>query len=186
MNPPHETATLAGGCFWCLEAVFESLRGVERVVSGYTGGHVAEPSYREVCNGTTGHAEAIEITFDPAQVSYRELLQLFFVFHDPTTKDRQGPDVGTQYRSAIFAHSPEQERTAREVIAEFTAERVYDAPIVTEVTPATGFYAAETHHQGYYRRNGEQPYCRAMIAPKLAKLRKHFADRLRSTPAPQA
>lgn len=178
-----ETATLAGGCFWCLEAVFEPLRGVERVVSGYSGGHVSAPSYREVCLGTTGHAEAIQVTFDPAQVSYRELLELFFVFHDPTTLDRQGPDVGTQYRSAIFTHSSEQERVAREVIAAFTEQRVHDAPIVTQIAPFTAFFPAEAHHQGYYQRNGEQPYCRAMIAPKVAKLRKHYAERLREAPA---
>src|SRR5262244_567152 len=136
-----ETATLAGGCFWCLEAVFERLRGVERVVSGYTGGSAARANYRDVCSGETGHAEAIQVTYDPAEVSYRELLELFFAFHDPTTLDRQGPDVGTQYRSAIFFTSPEQERTAREVIAELTEQHVFPAPIVTEVTPLTTFYA---------------------------------------------
>ena len=178
----HETATIAGGCFWCLEAVFERLRGVERVVSGYTGG--AKPTtYREVCTGRTGHAEAIQVTFDPRELSYRDVLEMFFAFHDPTTPDRQGPDVGTQYRSAIFFASPEQERTAREVIATLTEQRVFPAPIVTEVTALTTFYSAEDYHQGYYRQNPEQPYCRAMIAPKVAKLRAKFASRLREEPA---
>src|SRR5213595_519801 len=152
----RDTATVAGGCFWCLEAVVERLRGVERVVSGYTGGSAARASYREVCTGETGHAEAIQITFDPAEVSYRELVELFFAFHDPTTLDRQGPDLGTQYLSAIFTHSPEQERTARAVIDELTAERAFPAPIVTQVTPLTTFHPAEESHQGYYRRNPEQ------------------------------
>jgi len=179
----RDTATVAGGCFWCLEAVFERLRGVERVVSGYTGGSAARASYRDVCSGKTGHAEAIQITFDPAEVSYRELLELFFAFHDPTTLDRQGPDMGTQYRSAIFTHSPEQEGIARAVIDELTAERTFPAPIVTQVTPLTTFHPAEEYHQGYYRANPEQAYCRAMIAPKLVKLRAKFADRLREAPA---
>lgn len=179
----RETATLAGGCFWCLEAVFERLRGVERVVSGYTGGAASRATYRDVCSGESGHAEAIQVTFDPAEVSYRELLELFFAFHDPTTLDRQGPDVGTQYRSAIYFATSEQERTARQVIGELTAERVFPAPIVTQVAPLTTFHPAEDYHQGYFRRNPEQPYCRAMIAPKLAKLRAKFADRLREAPA---
>lgn len=182
-RPAIETATLAGGCFWCLEAVFERLRGVERVVSGYSGGGTSTPSYKEVCSGRTGHAEVVQITFDPAQVSYRELLELFFVFHDPTTLNRQGADLGTQYRSTIFFHSPEQERVARELIAKFTVERVYDAPIVTEVSPFTAFFLAEDDHQGYYQRNAEQSYCRAVIAPKVAKLRAHYASRLRAEPA---
>ena len=178
-----ETATLAGGCFWCLEAVFEPLRGVERVVSGYSGGTTTAPGYREVCGGRTGHAEVVQVTFDPAQIGYRELIEVFFLFHDPTTLNRQGGDEGTQYRSAIFFHSPEQERTAREVIARFTAERVYDSPIVTELVRFTAFFPAEDYHQGYYRRNAEQSYCRAVIAPKLAKLRAHYAARLRVQPA---
>ncbi|HEY6194132.1 MAG TPA: peptide-methionine (S)-S-oxide reductase MsrA [Candidatus Eisenbacteria bacterium] len=178
-----ETATLAGGCFWCLEAVFERLRGVERVVSGYSGGSTAAPSYHDVCSGRTGHAEVVQVTFDPTELTYRDLLELFFVFHDPTTLDRQGADTGTQYRSAIFFHGPEQERVAREVIARFTADRVYDAPIVTELKPFTAFFAAEDYHQGYYQRNTEQPYCRAVIGPKVAKLRAHFASRLRTEPA---
>lgn len=178
-----ELATLAGGCFWCLEAVFERLRGVQLVVSGFAGGGTQPTTYREVCDGGTGHAEVIQVTFDPEQVSFRELLELFFVFHDPTTRDRQGPDVGRQYRSAVFCHDAEQERVAREVIAAFTAERVFEASIVTEVAAFDAFFAAEAHHQGYYGRNAEQPYCRAMIAPKLSKLRQHFASRLREEPA---
>jgi len=178
-----ETATLAGGCFWCLEAVFERLRGVERVVSGYAGGTTEEPSYAEVSSGRTGHAEVVQVTFDPAELSYEELLELFFVFHDPTTLNRQGADAGTQYRSAIFFHSPEQERVAREVIARFTADRVFDAPIVTQLVPLQAFHAAEAYHQGYYDQNPDQPYCRAVIAPKVAKLRKQFASRLREAPA---
>lgn len=184
MNEPLlETATLAGGCFWCLEAVFERLRGVQRVVSGYTGGATSAPSYHDVCTGRTGHAEVVQVTFDPAELSFRELLELFFVFHDPTTLNQQGPDVGTQYRSAIFFHSAEQERVAREVIAAFTADGVHDGPIVTEVTPFTAFYPAEEYHQGYYQRNTDQAYCRAMIAPKVAKLRAQFASRLRTEAA---
>ena len=178
-----ETATLAGGCFWCLEAVFERLRGVQRVVSGYTGGTSVRPSYADVCSGRSGHAEVVQVTFDPAEISYRELLELFFLFHDPTTLNRQGADAGTQYRSAIYFHSPEQERAAREAIARFTADRVYDAPIVTELAPLAAFYPAEQYHQGYYQQNAEQPYCRAVIAPKVAKLRAQFASRLRAEPA---
>ena len=177
-----ETATIAGGCFWCLEAVFERLRGVERVVSGYTGGR-GPATYRDVCSGRTGHAEAIQVTFDPRELSYRDVLEMFFAFHDPTTRDRQGPDVGSQYRSAIFFATPEQERVVREVIVSLTEQRVFPAPIVTEVAPLTTFVAAEDYHQGYYRQNPEQPYCRAMIAPKVAKLRAKFAARLREEPA---
>ena len=177
-----ETATIAGGCFWCLEAVFERLRGVERVVSGYTGGR-GPATYRDVCSGRTGHAEAIQVTFDPRELSYRDVLEMFFAFHDPTTRDRQGPDVGSQYRSAIFFATPDQERVVREVIASLTEQRVFPAPIVTEVAPLTTFVAAEDYHQGYYRQNPEQPYCRAMIAPKVAKLRAKFAARLREEPA---
>ena len=173
------TATLAGGCFWCLEAVFERLRGVESVESGYLGGSLPDPGYHEVCSGLTGHAEAIRIRFDPAVITYRTLLELFFAFHDPTTLNRQGPDVGTQYRSAIFTHSPEQETTAREVIAALEADQVFDGPIVTEVTPATTWYPAEAHHQEYYRRNPNQPYCAALIGPKVAALRAGYADLLK-------
>jgi peptide-methionine (S)-S-oxide reductase len=183
MDGRYEIATLAGGCFWCLEAVFARLRGVEKVVSGYIGGKTESPSYTDVCGGRTGHAEAIQVTFDPAVVSYRELLELFFAFHDPTTLDRQGPDVGTQYRSAIFPHSPEQERVARETIEALTREGVFGAPIVTSIEPAAPFFAAEAYHQGYYERNPDQGYCRAMIAPKVAKLRAKYHDRLREAPA---
>jgi peptide-methionine (S)-S-oxide reductase len=174
----QETATLAGGCFWCLEAVFEQLRGVSRVQSGYTGGTVPNPTYQQVCTGTTGHAEAVQITFDPREISYRELLDVFFAIHDPTTPNRQGPDVGTQYRSAIFYHSPEQRATAEEVIRELEAARVFDAPIVTEVVALTTFYPAEEYHREYFRRHPDQPYCQVVIAPKVAKFRQKFAARL--------
>jgi peptide-methionine (S)-S-oxide reductase len=175
-----EFATLAGGCFWCLEAVYKELRGVERVVSGYAGGHVSNPTYREVCEGTTGHAEVVQITFDPSKASYRELLEVFFTIHDPTTLNRQGADVGTQYRSAVFYHTPEQRETAEQVIAEMTAERVWDSPIVTEVTPLDTFYPAEDYHQDYFEKNPTQPYCRAVVAPKVSKFRKLFLDRLKA------
>ena len=178
----RETATLAGGCFWCLEAVFERLRGVDRVVSGYTGG-AGKPTYEEVCTGSTGHAEAIQVTFDPRVVTYRELLGVFFAYHDPTSVDRQGPDAGPQYRSAIFPADAGQDRLAREVIESLTREHAFGAPIVTRIERAAPFFAAEDYHQGYFRRNGEQPYCRAMIAPKVAKLRARHADLLREEPA---
>jgi len=183
MDRRQDSATLAGGCFWCVETVFERLRGVSRVVSGYTGGDTPRPSYQDVCTGRTGHAEAVQVTFDPAEIGYREILEIFFAFHDPTTLNRQGADTGTQYRSTIFTHSPEQERTAREVIAQLAADGTFDALIVTEVTPFTVFHAAEDDHQGYYRRNEAQPYCRAVIAPKVAKLRAHYASRLLPEPA---
>ena len=176
----RETATLAGGCFWCLEAVFEQLRGVESVVSGYSGGHTANPTYEMVCSGRTGHAEVVQITFDPAVVSYRELLGLFFTMHDPTTLNRQGPDSGTQYRSAVYYHSAEQKAVAEETIAELTASAVWPAPIVTEVTPIDVFYPAEEYHQEYYRRNLGQPYCQVIIAPKVAKLRKEYLAALKA------
>lgn len=179
MSANRSTATLAGGCFWCLEAVFERLKGVHSVVSGYAGGHDDEPDYRKVCSGSTGHAEAIQVTYDPERIGYGDLLQVFFAFHDPTTKDRQGPDVGTQYRSAIFFENAEQETVARGVIAALTEQGVFPAPIVTEVAPLTRFHPAEAHHQGYYQRNPEQAYCQAMIAPKVAKLRTKLADWLR-------
>ncbi|MEK6610902.1 MAG: peptide-methionine (S)-S-oxide reductase MsrA [Gemmatimonadota bacterium] len=180
MNSDHgETATLAGGCFWCLEAVFEQLRGVERVVSGYSGGTVANPSYERVCAGATGHAEVVQVTFDPRAVSFKDLLEVFFTIHDPTTLDRQGNDVGTQYRSAIFYHSPEQKATAEGVVAELTARKVWNAPIVTNISPLAAFYPAEDHHQGYYRNNPGQGYCRAVIAPKVAKLRKMYFEKLK-------
>jgi peptide-methionine (S)-S-oxide reductase len=179
----RETATLGGGCFWCLEAVFQRLDGVERVVSGYAGGHQANPTYREVCGGRTGHAEVVQVTFDPAVLSYRELLELFFAFHDPTTPDRQGPDLGPQYRSVVLAHDEAQARTAREVIAALEADDAFGAPVVTEVVPLERFWPAEPGHQRYYDRNPAQPYCSVMIAPKLAKLRAKYAERLRPAPA---
>ena len=174
-----EVATFAGGCFWCLEAVFQPLLGVEGVVSGYTGGQVAHPSYQAVCTGLTGHAEAIQISFDPSVISYRDLVELFFAFHDPTTLDRQGHDEGTQYRSAIYYHSPEQQRVAEQVIADLTRQKVFDDPIVTELAPLTAFHGAEDYHQGYYRANPEQAYCRATIAPKVARLRAKYLARLK-------
>jgi len=174
-----EVATLAGGCFWCLEAVFERLRGVERVVSGYSGGREGPTSYREVCTGETGHAEVAQVTFDPEAIPYRELLEVFFAFHDPTTPNRQGADVGTQYRSAIFWHDEAQRDTAAALIHELTDERVFPAPIVTELVPLREFLPAEAYHQGYFRRNPEQPYCAAVIAPKVAKLRQKLAGRLK-------
>jgi peptide-methionine (S)-S-oxide reductase len=176
----REVVTLGGGCFWCLEAVFEQLRGVERVVSGYAGGSPADPSYELVCSGTTGHAEVVQVTFDPDVISLRDLLGVFFTTHDPTQLNRQGADVGTQYRSVIFTHSVGQKATAREVIASLEHDAVYDAPIVTEVTPLEAFYPAEGYHQEYYRRNPRQPYCQAVIAPKVAKLRAGYLDRLKS------
>ena len=177
-----ELATLAGGCFWCLEAVFEQLQGVTQVESGYSGGTVSNPTYQAVCTGTTGHAEVLQITFDPRLISYRQLLDLFFAFHDPTTLNRQGPDVGTQYRSAIFFHSPEQQATAKEVIAELTADNPWNAPIVTEVTPLMRFYPAEAYHQGYFQRNPSQAYCQAVVAPKVAKLRIKYRSLLKPSP----
>ena len=182
MNPGknYEVATLAGGCFWCLEAVFDQLKGVENVESGYAGGHVLNPTYRMVCTGETGHAEVVQITFDPSAISFKELLQVFFTIHDPTTLNRQGADVGTQYRSAIFYHTPEQKDVAEEVIAEMVAAKVWDDPIVTEITRITDFYPAEEYHRDYYLRNPNQPYCQVVIAPKVAKLRKHFLDKLKA------
>jgi peptide-methionine (S)-S-oxide reductase len=174
-----ETATLGGGCFWCLEAVFERLEGVEKVVSGYTGGRVPDPSYELVCSGLTGHAEVVQITFDPSVLPYRELLEIFFAFHDPTTLNRQGNDVGTQYRSAIHYHSPEQERTARAVIEQLQRDGTWDDAIVTEVTPLDRFYPAEEYHQQYFQRNPTRMYCQAVVAPKVAKLRREYAARLR-------
>lgn len=175
----EEIATLAGGCFWCLEAVFEELRGVERVVSGYAGGSVPNPSYELVCTGTTGHAEVVQVTFDPAVVSFAELLEVFFTIHDPTTLDRQGPDVGSQYRSAIFYESPDQKAVAERVISDLSAAGIWDAPIVTEVAPLSAFYPAEDYHQRYYERNANQPYCRAVVAPKVAKARATFLAKLK-------
>lgn len=176
----REVATLAGGCFWCLEAVYKDLRGVESVVSGYAGGDVANPTYRQVCEGATGHAEVVQISFDPRAATFRELLEVFFTIHDPTTPNRQGADVGTQYRSAIFYHTPAQRETAEQVIRELDAARVWDAPIVTEVASLTEFYAAEDYHQNYFENNPSQPYCRAVVAPKVSKFRKHFLEKLKA------
>ena len=173
-----EIATLGGGCFWCLEAVYQELNGVLQVESGYAGGHVENPGYEEVCEGRTGHAEVVRIGFDPAVVSYREILEIFFTIHDPTTLNRQGNDVGTQYRSVIYFHSPQQHDTARQVIAEMA--NVWDAPIVTELAPAGTFYKAETYHQNYYRQNPMQGYCAFIVAPKVAKFRATFADKLKN------
>jgi peptide-methionine (S)-S-oxide reductase len=172
-----EQATLGGGCFWCLEAVFDQLNGVEHVESGYAGGHVADPSYEAVCTGTTGHAEVVQVTFDPDRLSFRDLLMVFFAMHDPTTPNRQGADVGTQYRSAIYHHSLEQRATAERVIAELERDGVRHG-IVTEVAPLGKFYPAEPYHRDFYRQNPDQPYCQVVIAPKMAKLREHFADKL--------
>ena len=174
-----EVATLAGGCFWCLEAVFERLQGVERVDSGYIGGHVSDPTYEQVCTGTTGHAEAVLVTFDPQTISYQKLLDIFFAFHDPTTLNRQGPDTGTQYRSAIFYHSPEQEAIAKETVVRLTVSRILKDPIVTEIVPAPTFYPAEEYHREFYRRNQDQPYCQFVIEPKMTKLRREYISRLK-------
>jgi len=174
-----ETATLAGGCFWCLEAVYNELRGVERVISGYAGGHVPNPTYEQVCSGSTGHAEVVQVTFDPEVISYREILEVFFTIHDPTTLNRQGADVGTQYRSAIFYHSPEQEQVAREVIAATNASGIWRAPLVTQLEGLDRFYPAEGYHQNYYERNPYQPYCQVIIAPKVAKVRERYLARLK-------
>jgi peptide-methionine (S)-S-oxide reductase len=174
-----EAATLGGGCFWCLEAVFVDLQGVQSVVSGYSGGRVPHPSYDQVCSGTTGHAEVVQVTFDPSVLSYRQLLEVFFTIHDPTTLDRQGHDVGTQYRSAIFYHSPEQQQTAEQVMAEITQAGIWGAPLVTQVVPLEAFYPAEGYHQDYYLRNPYQPYCQVVIQPKVAKFREKYAHLLR-------
>lgn len=174
-----EIATLAGGCFWCLEAVYDQMKGVDSVESGYMGGQVLNPTYEQVCNGNSGHAEVIRISFDPQVTAYRELLEVFFVIHDPTTLNRQGNDAGTQYRSAIFYHSPAQQVGAADVIAKMSAEKLWDDPIVTEVVPAVTFYMAESHHQEYYVRNPRQSYCAFVVAPKVAKFRQHFIERLK-------
>ena len=175
-----EKATLGGGCFWCLEAVYEMVEGVTGVKSGYAGGHVESPSYEQVCTGTTGHAEVVQVEYDPDVISYAELLEIFFGIHDPTTPNRQGNDVGPQYRSAIFAHSDEQAETARAVRAAVDDDGPWDDPIVTEVQPLDTFYPAEDYHDAYFRRNGTQPYCQVVIAPKVAKFRNRFKDKLSS------
>jgi peptide-methionine (S)-S-oxide reductase len=174
-----EVATLAGGCFWCLEAVFDDLKGVGSVESGYMGGRTANPTYEQVCSGDTGHAEVVRLTFDPDVVSFKEILEVFFVIHDPTTPNRQGNDVGTQYRSAVFYHSAEQKSAAERVIANLDSAGIYDDPIVTEVVPASQFHVAEDYHQEYFRRNPAQPYCAYVVRPKVAKFRKHFLEKLK-------
>ena len=175
-----ELATLGGGCFWCLEAVFDQVKGVDRVESGYMGGGRPNPTYEAVCTGTTGYAEIIQIRFDPNMISFKELLEIFFGIHDPTTLNRQGNDAGTQYRSAIFYHSAEQETTANEVIEKLTKDQLFDTPIVTEVVPASTFYIAENYHQEYFAQNPSQPYCAYLISPKIAKFRQQFAGKLKS------
>lgn len=174
-----EVATLAGGCFWCLEAIFNELKGVERVESGYSGGMVPNPTYRQVCTGTTGHAEVAQITFDPYVISFKEILEVFFMIHDPTTLNHQGADIGTQYRSAIFYHTPEQREISEQVMKDLNAAKVWNAPIVTELVPFTMFYKAEDYHQEYYKNNPDQPYCRAVIEPKVIKFRQKFLSKLK-------
>ena len=174
-----EIATLAGGCFWCLEAVYDRLEGVESVESGYMGGHTPNPAYRDVCDGNTGHAEVVQVTFDPQVLGFRDLLEVFFAIHDPTTLNRQGNDVGTQYRSSIFYHSPEQKAEADKIIAELTADKAFTLPIVTEVVPAVQFHVAEKYHQEYFENNPNQPYCQFIVAPKVAKFRAKFAQKMK-------
>jgi peptide-methionine (S)-S-oxide reductase len=180
MGSNIQIATLAGGCFWCLEAVFAELKGVLKVESGYSGGHTVNPDYRQVCEGRTGHAEVAQVTFDPGLISYADLLNVFFGIHDPTTLNRQGADTGSQYRSAIFHHSPEQERIARETIATLDQQNIWEDPIVTELSPFEKFYKAEDYHQNYFANNQGQPYCRIVVAPKVAKFRQHFMDKLKN------
>jgi peptide-methionine (S)-S-oxide reductase len=172
-----EIATLGGGCFWCTEAVYQQLAGIVAVESGYTGGHVVNPSYEQICEGTTGHAEVVRLTFDPAELSFREILEVFFTIHDPTTLNRQGNDVGTQYRSVVYYHSPEQQDVAKQVISEMA--NVWDAPIVTELSPAETYYKAESYHQNYFRQNPLQGYCAFIVAPKVSKFRQTFRDKLK-------
>ncbi|GAB1471611.1 peptide-methionine (S)-S-oxide reductase MsrA [Chloroflexota bacterium] len=176
MSTNYETITLAGGCFWCLEAVYDEVKGVLSVDSGYANGHVPNPSYRAVCNGDTGHAEVAQIKFDPAVITLRDLLNIFFVIHDPTTLNRQGGDTGTQYRSGIYYHTPEQKEVAEQTIRELEAQKIFDKPIVTEVEPLKNFYIAENYHQEYFVNNPNQPYCMAVVAPKVSKFRKHFLE----------
>lgn len=176
----QEMATFAGGCFWCVEAVFEQIQGVQKVVSGYANGVIENPSYEQVCTGRTGHAEVVQVTFDPEVVSYGELVEIFFAVHDPTTLNRQGGDVGTQYRSGIYVHSPEQEAIARQKMGDLAETNVWGAPLVTEIEPLKSFYPAEDYHQGYFRAHPEQSYCAAVVSPKVAKFRQKFAHRLRT------
>ena len=180
INKTKEVATLASGCFWCTEAVFSIVKGVEKVELGYSGGSVPNPTYEQVSTGTTGHAEAVQVTFDPTVISFKEILEIFFATHDPTTLNRQGPDVGTQYRSAIFYHNEEQKVTAEKVIAELNEEGIWDAPIVTQVEPFKAFYVAETYHKDYYKQHPNQPYCQQVITPKLAKLQQRFLGKLKA------
>lgn len=170
----NEIATFGAGCFWCLESALNQLKGVEQAVSGYMGGHTTNPDYRSICTGTTGHAEVVQVTFDPQQISFKQLSQIFFALHDPTQLNRQGNDIGTQYRSAIFYHSAEQAETAKDVVKELTEQQLFDQPIVTEISPATTFYPAEDYHQGYFLQNPQQGYCQFIIAPKMAKFRQLF------------
>ncbi len=179
MNTNYETITLAGGCFWCVEAVFDEMKGVLSVDSGYSNGHVANPSYRDVCTGTTGHAEVAQIKFDPSILSVRDILNVFFAVHDPTTLNRQGADVGSQYRSGIYYHTPEQKEIAEKLISELNAQNIWNSPIVTEVEAVKEFYIAEDYHQEYFARNQNQPYCQAVVAPKVAKFRKHYLELLK-------
>jgi peptide-methionine (S)-S-oxide reductase len=181
MKENLQTATLAGGCFWCLEAVYDEIKGIESVESGYSGGTVMSPSYQDVCTGRTGHAEAVQVKFDPDIVSYRDLLNVFFGIHDPTTLNRQGADVGTQYRSAIFYHNDEQKAVAEQLIKELNEQHIWDRPIVTQVNPFDKFFKAEDYHQEYYANNRFQPYCIAVVAPKVHKFRKHYMDMLKKT-----
>ena len=178
--PTLETAVLGGGCFWCLDAVFRELNGVHTVESGYAGGRNANPTYEEVCTGNTGHAEVVRIAFDPAVLTFRDLLRVFFTIHDPTTRDRQGNDAGTQYRSVVFSETPEQRADAEAVVAELARERIFPDPIVTEIAGRATFYPAETYHQDYFENNGAAPYCAYVVAPKVAKFRKAFGDRLKN------
>jgi peptide-methionine (S)-S-oxide reductase len=183
MNTNYETITLAGGCFWCLEAVYDEVKGVISVDSGYSNGHVANPTYKAVCTGLTGHAEVVKIVYDPAVISTRDILNVFFAIHDPTTLNRQGADVGTQYRSGIYYHTPEQKEIAENLIKELTAQKIFDNPIVTEVEAIKDFYIAEDYHQEYYVNNKFQPYCMAVISPKVNKFRKHYLELLKKQPA---
>jgi peptide-methionine (S)-S-oxide reductase len=182
MNTNLQTATLAGGCFWCLEAVYDEIKGVQGVESGYAGGHMDNPTYRAVCSGDTGHAEVVQVHFDPSVVSYRDLLNVFFAIHDPTTLNRQGADTGTQYRSAIFYHDDEQKQIAEDLIKDLNAQKIWDRPIVTEVTKLDKFYMAEDYHQEYFANNPYQPYCMAVVSPKVSKFRKHFIELLKKQP----
>ena len=181
MSVSREVATFGAGCFWCVEASFNQLRGVESAVSGYSGGHAPNPTYQQVCTGQTGHAEVVQVTFDPAVISFDELLEVFFALHDPTTLNRQGADVGTQYRSEVFCHSPAQRTAAQHKIAELNAAKIWDSPIVTRVSDFTTFYPAEDYHQGYFLANPVQPYCQSVVSPKVAKFRQKFAAKLKSS-----